>query len=185
MKLTKNIRAKLGLLKFRRDIHKVRFKRQVVSFDDAVKIGLLYDASDERDYEVVRAHVKHIRTSFKKEVLALGYVDKKVLPPSQFAQLGLDFFTRKDLDFRLIPKDPIVLNFINEKFDILINYNSGKCFPLQYIAAMSQARFRIGRYDQRNMNAYDMMVKITGDPPIKTVIEEVQVFLHQIRSQQS
>ena len=55
----------------------------------------------------------------------MGFVDKKQLPNGQFAQYGLDFFTRKDLDFRLIPKDPIVDNFIREPFDILINLNNG------------------------------------------------------------
>lgn len=160
-------------------------KREVVSFDSAARIGLLYDATDERDYEVVKAYVKHIRTAFKKDILALGYVDKKVLPPGQFAQYGLDFFTRKDLDFKMIPKDPIVQNFINEKFDILVNFDSGKCFPLQYISAMSHARFRIGRYVHRNLSCYDMLVQIAGDPPMKTVIEEIQVFLHQLRSHHS
>lgn len=185
MKLTKKIRAKLGQLKFQNDLQKIKMKHEVVSFDEAVKIGLLYDATDERDYEVVKAYVKQIRSTYKKEILALGYVDKKVLPPGQFAQYGLDFFTKKDLDFRLIPKDPIVQNFINEKFDILVNFNSGKCFPLHYISAMSHARFRIGRFDRRYMNCYDMMVQITDDPPIKNVIEEIQVFLRQLRSQNS
>ena len=183
--MTKKIRSKLGQLKFQHDLKKIKLKREVVSFEAAAKIGLLYDATDERDYEVVKAYVKQIRANYKKDILALGYVDKKVLPPGQFAQYGLDFFTKKDLDFRMIPKDPIVINFINEKFDILVNFNSGKCFPLQYIAAMSHARFRIGRYDKKNMHAYDMMVQITGDPPIKNVIEEIQIFLGQLRNQHS
>lgn len=182
MKLSKDIRAKLGQLRFQKDLHKVKMKREVVSFDEAVKIGLLYDATDERDYEIVRSYVKTMRGNYKKDILALGFVDKKKLPTSQFAQYGLDFFTRKDLDLRMIPKDPIVNNFITEKFDILINLNSGKCFPLRYISAMSHARFRVGRYDRKSMNCYDMMIQIKGEPGLKTVIEETENFLRQLRS---
>lgn len=66
-----------------------------MSFEAAAKIGLLYDATDERDYEVVKAYVKQIRANYKKDILALGYVDKKVLPPGQFAQYGLDFLQKR------------------------------------------------------------------------------------------
>ena len=114
----------------------------------------------------------------------MGFVDKKKLPPAQFAQYGLDFFTKKDLNFKMIPVNPIVQNFINEKFDVLINLNSGKCFPLQYISAMSHARFRVGRYLRTAIDSYDMMVQIKGEPGIKVVIDEIEHFLKQINKQE-
>ncbi len=181
MKLRKAIRSKLGHLQFMKELKKVRFKREVVGFENANKIGLLYDATDEKDYEVVKSYVKTVRSTLKKDILAMGYVDKKNLPPAQFAQYGLDFFTRKDLNFKMIPINPIVQNFINEKFDILINLNSGKCFPLRYISAMSHARFRVGRYLRTATDSYDMMVQIKGEPAIKVVIDEIEHFLKQLK----
>ena len=181
MKLRKAIRAKLGHMQFMKELKKVRFKREVVGFDQANKIGLLYDATDEKDYEIVKSYVKTVRSTYKKDILAMGFVDKKTLPTAQFAQYGLDFFTRKDLNFKMIPVNPIVQNFINEKFDILINLNSGKCFPLQYIAAMSHARFRVGRYVRTATDSYDMMVQIKGEPAIKVVIDEIEHFLKQLK----
>ena len=181
MKLRKAIRAKLGHMHFMKELKKVQFKRDVVGFNEAGKIGLLYDATDEKDYEVVKAYVKNVRGNLKKDILAMGYVDKKVLPASQYAQSGLDFFTRKDLNFKMIPVNPIVQNFIKEKFDILINLNSGKCFPLQYIAAMSHARFRVGRYLRNATDSYDMMVQIKGEPAMKVVIDEIEHFLKQLK----
>jgi hypothetical protein len=164
-----------------KEMKKIRRKPEIVSFDDASKIGLLYDATDERDSEAVKSYVKSVRSNFKKDILAMGYVDRKTLPKSQYAQFGLDFFTRKDLNFQMIPVDPIVNNFINEKFDILINLNSGKCFPLRYISAMSKARFRVGRYGGNSSDFFDMMIKIKGEPTIKTVIEEIEHFLRLIK----
>lgn len=184
MKLRKAIRSKLGHMQFVKELKKVRFKREIVSFNEAGKIGLLYDATDEKDYEVVKNYVKNIRGTYKKDILAMGFVDKKKLPPAQFAQYGLDFFTKKDLNFKMIPVNPIVQNFINEKFDVLINLNSGKCFPLQYISAMSHARFRVGRYLRTAIDSYDMMVQIKGEPGIKVVIDEIEHFLKQINKQE-
>ena len=44
MKLRKAIRAKLGHMHFMKELKKVQFKRDVVGFNEAGKIGLLYDA---------------------------------------------------------------------------------------------------------------------------------------------
>jgi hypothetical protein len=182
MLLTKNIRTQLGQYRFLKELKRIRRKPEIVSFEDATKIGLLYDATDERDSEAVKNYVKSIRNNFKKDILAMGYVDKKNLRKSQYAQFGLDFFTRKDLNFQMIPNNPIIKNFINEKFDILINLNSGKCFPLRYISAMSRARFRVGRYNSNSADCFDMMVKLKGEPAIRTVIEEIEHFLRIIKS---
>lgn len=179
--LNKNLRTWLGQQRISRDVKKNRRQTEVVSFDDALKIGLLYDATDERDSDAVKNYIKNVRSNYKKEILAIGYVDRKNLQKSQYAQVGLDFFTRKDVNFQMIPISPIVKNFINEQFDILINLNAGKCFPLKYIMIMSKAKFRVGRYITTGSESYDMMVKLTGDPPIKTVIEEIEHFLRLIK----
>lgn len=181
MKISKKIRTTLGNYQFLQQVKKLKHKREVVGFDDAKKIGLLYDATDDYNYEVVKQYVKSIRSQ-QKDILALGYVDKKVLPANQFAQYGLDFFTRKNLNWQMIPDNPIVTNFINEKFDILINLNNNKCFPLRYIAAVSNARFRVGRFDKKNMICYDMMIHLKGEPGIKNMIEETENYLRQIKT---
>ncbi|REJ84798.1 MAG: hypothetical protein DWQ44_08160 [Bacteroidetes bacterium] len=181
MIVSKKIRSKFGQLKVLKEIQKLDVHREVVSFQDAEKIGILYDAGDIQDYEAVKNYVKTLRSQYKKDVLALGYFDKKVLPPELFAQYGLDFFTRKDLDFRMIPNDPIVSNFIENRFDILVNLDSGKCFPLRYIATVSRSRFRIGRYDKKYLSSYDMLLDIRDNPDIKTIIEEMHKFLQQIK----
>lgn len=181
MAVPKKIRSYLGQRRFLQDVRKQQQPHGVVPFEEAVRIGILYDATDERDYEVVKAYVKQVRSVYKKDVLAMGFVDKKQLPAGQFAQYGLDFFTRKELDFRLIPRDPIVDNFIREPFDILINLSNGKSFPLRYIAALSHAKFRIGRYDKRNLSCYEMMLQLPPDTGIKTVIEETERYLRQVK----
>lgn len=162
-------------------MEKLKQKREVVGFDEAKKIGVLYDATDSSNFEIMKAYVKNIRSQ-QKEILALGYVDKKELPSNQYAQYGLDFFTRKHLDWKMIPHHIIVQNFIAEKFDILINLNNNSCFPLRYIAALSQARFRVGRFDRRNLMCYEMMIDTKGETGMKTIIEEMEGYLRKIKS---
>ncbi len=180
-KLSQKIRSILGDIKFRRDIQSFeRVNHQTVNFEEAQKIGLLYDATDPGNYEAVKNYVKKVR-GLRKEVLALGYVDKKELPHNQFAQYGLDFFCRKNLDFKMTPKNTVVTNFINEKFDILIHLNGRKIFPLRYIAALSHAKFRVGKYDRRNFFLYDLMISVGEGSTISQFIEEAERYLKLIK----
>ena len=169
----------IGNTVFQQRLRLQQKQTQVVSFNDAKKIGLLYDATEDSDYETVKQYVKALRTDHK-EVSALGYVDKKELSRNQFAQLGLDFFTRKDLRWTMIPDSLEVKNFIREPFDILINLNEGNCFPLNYITAMSKARFRIGRYNKNHIHNFDMMIEAGNSTSLSNFIKEADKYLRII-----
>jgi hypothetical protein len=185
MQLSKGLRTRLGLYRFKKEAKKIHREREITNFDDAVKIGLVYDATDEHDTETMKNYVKNLRSNMKKDVLALGYIDKKTPHPSQYAQFGLDFFTRKDLNFNMIPADPIVNNFINEKFDILINVYASKALPLRYVSAHSQAKFKIGCFNSGNADYMDMMVKMESGTSLKNMINEIEHFLRIIHSHES
>jgi hypothetical protein len=181
MNFITKIRMAVGNMIFMRRLRLPQKRRQVVSFDAARKIGMLYDATLESDYESVKNYVKAIRAEHK-EVVALGYVDGKGLSRNQFAQLGLDFFTKKDLGWNMIPHSLEVKNFINEPFDILINLNEGNCFPLNYITAMSKARFRIGRYNKNLVHNFDMMIDAGNSTSLTNFIKEADKYLRIIRN---
>ena len=182
MKFPGRIKSAIANFRFQKDLEKVRFQRQAVGFDEAKKIGLLYDATDEGDFEAIKAYLKGVRKE-QKEVYALGYVDKKELPRSQFAQYGIDFFTRKDLGWNMIPGNLTVNNFINEPYDIVVNLAVNSCFPLRYITAVSHARFRVGRFDKRNTYCYDLMLNTRDDIGIQELLVQVENYLRLIKSQ--
>ncbi len=152
-----------------------------MGFEQARSIGILYDASEMQSYDIVKNYVKDIRARHK-EVLALGFVDKKDLPQMQFAKLGLDFFTRRDLNWYMVPKGSVVTNFINTEFDILINLCSGRNFPLQYISALSKAKFRIGTFTEGNTSFYDLLIDLKGDKNLKHMIHQVDHYMNIIRA---
>ena len=175
------IRKILANLRLRKELDENKNGHETVNFEAAKKIGLLYDATEQKDFEIVKEYVKNVR-SRQKEVLALGYVDKKVLPQNQFAQLGLDFFTRKDLNWQHFPKSLEVSNFIKEPFDIVLNLSDNSIFPLRYIAAVSKAKFRVGRFDETSVPCYDMMIEITPGTGLKQFIGQAEDFLGKIKS---
>ena len=181
MKISNQLRSFLGRYQLQNDQRKFEVAHETVGFDEASRIGILYDATEEKDFEFIKEWIKRTRTETKKDILAMGFVNKKQLPSRQFPQYGMDFFTKKDLDFKMVPTDPIVMNFINERYDILINLHTGNCFPLQYIATLSKSRFRVGIYNKKHITPYELMTNLKGNPGIKEALEETVLFLKKIK----
>jgi hypothetical protein len=179
--VNKTLRHKIANYLFHREMKNHKRVQKSVPFSEAKTIGILYDATTERDYELVKKFVKEIRDQHK-DVLALGYYDKKELPDTRFVKLGLDFFTKKHLNWHLKPHHHGIHNFINAEFDILINLAIEKNFPLKYIFAKTKARFKIGRYEKINARYYDMMIHTDENVSLGKFIELVVHYLNQLRN---
>ena len=128
-------------------------KRKAINLDMARNIGILFDASDDSDVRVVLNYSKDLKRAGKK-VSLMAFKGVKVLS-------GMEQFPcicTKDLSLNLTPKNKDVLQFINQKFDLLISLHTQECLPLEYISTASSALFRIGYYQENKTDAYDFMV---------------------------
>jgi hypothetical protein len=176
------LRNKISGFLLNREIQrKRRTQGKSQTFEKAKSIGILYDATDDHDYELMKAYTRNLM-SYSKEVVALGYYNAMELPNTRFMKLGLDFFTKKSLNWRMRPSNPIVNNFTNRSFDILILFNTSKCIPLLYIAHEVKAGFKIGRYDKSSTGLLDFMVKDTGAVNLKDLITNVNHYLMLIKN---
>jgi hypothetical protein len=166
----------------KKEIKAAQRNGEVVTIDRAKTIGILYDATSDKDYEIIKNYVRQLMTQ-SKDVVALGYFDKKELPSTRFMKLGLDFFTQKSLNWKMKPYNPIVNSFISRPVDILIYFNVNKCIPLAYIANQVNARFRIGKYDATYAGLFDFMIKIDETAGLKQMIDQVNHYLNLIRNE--
>lgn len=180
MKIGKAIKQKAASYLFYRELQRQHHQPRTTSFGNARTIGILYDATIERNYEIVKAYVKHLRDDFKKDVLALGYYDGNELPPMRFSKLGLDFFTKKNLNWHFKPSHPMISKFVNLDFDYLICLNVDRCMPLRYISAATKAGFKIGRYEKGYAGLYDFMISVNGQVTLPQFIDHVNNYLKHI-----
>lgn len=181
MGLNNKIKSKVANYVFMREMNNYRREQKLVPFTEAKKIGILYDSTNEKHYEIVKKLVKDIRAQ-QKDVLALGYYDNKQLPNTRYVKLGLDFFTKKSLNWYLKPHNPNINNFINADFDILINLNIEKSFPLKYISAKTKAKFKIGKYDKKNAPFCDMMISTEENISLGKFIEQLLHYLNLLKN---
>ena len=176
---SKKLKQKIAHFLFNRKMRGHKRNPRTVSFEKARSIGIVYDATEEKDYELVKNYVKEIRDQ-RKEVVALGYVDLLELPVMRFSKLGLDFFTRKDLTWYLKPNHHIVTKFTEQDFDILINLDTQKCFPVNYVSVLSNARFKIGKYDKKNSRFCDFLIKTDENTSLRQFIDHINHYIRFI-----
>jgi hypothetical protein len=75
------------------------------------------------------------------------------------------------------PSTHIIENFINEEYDLLIDLNIHDHFPLKYIAALSKAKFKVGKYKEQDEIIYDMMIDSDNTQKLKYFLRQVDTYI--------
>lgn len=149
----------------------------------AVKVGIIYAATDEAAHTQVRNYVKRIKEELGIiKVMALGYWDEKEPPHYLHPKLNFDVFSLKDLNWYRIPHGNAVQNFIAEEYDVLIDLTVRDLLPLQYVLAKSKARFKVGRQSATNAQFLDMMIDTAGAESLAQLIANLNKYLLMINA---
>lgn len=131
---------------------------EVCTLKEAETIGIIYNATEYVSFEIIRNLVKDL-THDSKKVMVLGYVDSKNLIDNYLYRKGFDFFSKNELNWYNKPVSPLVDQFIQEPFDLLINLSLDDHYPIRYITSLSAARFKTGRYTPDDL-CLDLMIDI-------------------------
>lgn len=153
------IRKKIGEYYFKKENAKTHRLCQMTNLNEARKIGILYTVDEVPDYEWVEKFVTQLQGE-QKEVKALGFVKNKNLIQRFLPKLSYDFFSKKDLTWFYKPIHQQVRDFIEKEFDLLIDLSLNDSFPLKYIAGVSNALCRVGKFSEENTNYYDFMIDV-------------------------
>jgi hypothetical protein len=145
MKLIENTKAYMGNRAISSYLRDARRELRSCNINNAKSIGILFNATHQVSFEIVKDLVKDLTTK-KNEIEVLGYVDSKQLIDHYLYRKGFEFFTRSQLNWYYKPTQPNVDAFINKPFDILIDLSLDDPFPIKYIIACSTAKFKAGRF---------------------------------------
>jgi hypothetical protein len=176
------IGIKAGEYQLSRRLKKMQRNQRMHNFDTARTVGIIFNATQLENFTHVKEFLNTLRDK-DLEIYAIGYVDKKEIDDQLVIRKNFNFFCRTDLAWNYLPTATFVNEFIDKKLDILIDLSiTGNYFPLHYIAAVSHAAFKIGRYnaDKKKQHIYDLMLDISKQPEIGYLIEQVKYYLNMI-----
>jgi hypothetical protein len=129
-----------------------------ISLYKAQTIGIITALEDIESFNEVIRLKKELESQHKK-VTVLGYYPFKAAPEFYKTQMQADVFSTRDLSLLGVPKSIFSKDFLNTKFDMLIDFSLHTYLPLQYIVAFSDASIKAGRYCKEMVPAYDFLVK--------------------------
>ena len=108
---------------------------------------------------------------------ALGFVKNKNLVQRFLPKLSYDFFSKRDLTWFYKPIHAQVRDFIDKEFDLLIDLSMQDNFPLKYIAGLSNAMLRVGKYSEENTQYYDLMIDTSSTMTSDEYLGQIRHYL--------
>ena len=178
MQFIEDLKQKIGQWVFLRELKSNKRLKEVSNLEKAKSVGILYDATNIEQIRKIEPFVKYF-FDLRKEVKALGYVNKKSLDNCHIPRLNYDFFYKKDLNWYYKPQNYIIDNFIKKEYDILINLSDSSCIPIKYLVASSIAHFKIGQFEE-GYEIYDLMIKLNRKKRQERLMEEIKHYLNLI-----
>ncbi|MBK9018388.1 MAG: hypothetical protein IPM82_32500 [Saprospiraceae bacterium] len=143
--------------------------------DNAAYIGILFDGTEPAEREMVLDYAGQLKKAGKK-VKLLAFFDNKLKGES----FAFPAFNRQQVDWALRPNSREALEFKDQPFDLLLNLTKNSVIPLDYLAALSKARFRVGPYTDQTF-CYDLMIEHSGKTDLKTYLQQVIFYMKKMR----
>lgn len=166
---------------FKRQRNKIKRERKLINLNDAESIGILYDASNEEDYNFMTKLVRDLQTEHKK-VKALGYIRQKKMPAYGFPKLTFEFFNKKEFKWNFKPRQSVIEEFINYPFDILIDLSPPDIYQTKYLSGLSKAGLIVGRFDEQWKEYYDILIKANSGCKIDELVSHYIHYLKMLKN---
>ena len=172
--MLEKIRSALFKKNLRRTLAAQKRVRKSHTLESARTIGILFDATLEKNKQETLEFARNLEKKGKK-VQLLGYVKVRQAPTG----LSFDFFFQKELDWIGTPKNEKALAFAKEKFDLLICLNPADEAPLAWLSSHSQAAMKTG-FITEYPNDFDMILEIPAEKGIRYFTEQLHLYLDKI-----
>jgi hypothetical protein len=185
MELFRNLRLKVGRSTLARKSSKIRRRPFYKNFKNVKSIGLVWDASRPEDFILLsRFHQKMSELNIDFRIF--GFFPGKVLPDQFTAVRFLTCLKKNELDIFYRPDSPDAMKFADNKFDVLIDVNFQKLFPLVYVTTLSQSRLKVGLTDtEPEKSPFDLMISLKKPVNLESYLEQVILYLDMINSESS
>jgi hypothetical protein len=183
MELFRNLRIRAGKSMLSGKMSKIIRKPHYINFFNIKTIGLVWDASQTEEFVLLsKFHQK--MSELNIEVKILGFFPEKKLPDQYTAIRFLTCLKKNEVDFLYRPVTSDSNEFLKTRFDVLIDINFRKQFPLIYLTSLSQAMLKVGLADTRpESSPFDLMISLKKPVNIEEYLEQVLIYLEMINSE--
>lgn len=175
MQFIEQIRTRLHFSFLKKELPAHAVSRSSMYLDNAGSVGILFDGTQPEHRQLVLDYAEKLKKAGKK-ISLLAFFDNKL----KSEDFTFRHFNRQQLDFALRPKSADIQDFTEKKFDLLLNISNRSVLPLDYIAAHSKARFRVGPITDQTF-CYDLMIDPSGKKDLGYFLQQVIFYMKKMR----
>ena len=173
-----NIKRKLSDFSFQRKGSPNR-EVKAINIKNAKTVGIVYRGDNEEAKELVERYVKFLK-DYNVKCKTLGYYDADELPRYVTPKLEYDYFVKKDLNWKLESDTPEVVNFIQTKFDILIDTTVVEDEVIRFVVKESKASFKVGGAGLKDASDLDFTINLQEGEGVRQLMKGLDNYLHLI-----
>jgi hypothetical protein len=183
MELFKNFRLNLGRSMLKKRSASVKRASSIFNFSTSRNIGVLWDATDDSGYYALSAFNKKLSES-GKHIEVLAWIPGKSVPDRLTGLTNMRFLKETDISWNFLPVSEDAKSFMDKQYDILIDINPSRVFPLTYIATLSPSPMKVGiDNDSDTENSpYDLMIQTGRVLDIGTFLDQTAHYLSIINN---
>lgn len=158
----------IGLFIIKRLAIKKPQMRITIPFAQAKRIGVIVDNLD-KNKNAINQFVADLEQQ-GKSVEVLGYTK-----PKQAPKLNIKYsaFSKKDFNWVGACKQDVLKNFVKTDFDYLFSLNTSSFLPFDNILAQSKAKCRVGVFNDKRTDYFELMVQPTKKGDLNSVAEQM------------
>jgi len=179
-----DIKIRIGGYFLRKESANAKRSRAIMNLKDAKTVGVIFNASDINEVELVKKYITYLRDNGKK-VRSMGYVPLKELPGNITTSIDHQCFTLKNVNLYYKPAIDFIGSFVKEEYDLLLDLNITTQLPLVFVAALSKAKCKVGRYSDKYMSLYDVMIETDDQKTLKYFLQNVDTYMEMLNKKAS
>ncbi len=185
MEFFRNLRIKAGRSILAGKSSRIKRKPSYTNFRNIKSMGVVWDASRPEEFMLLSGFHQKM-SELNIEFRIFGLFPGKVLPNQFTAIRYLTCLKKNEVDFFYRPDSTDVQEFMEKQFDVLIDINFQKLFPLVYITTLSGARFKVGLADaEPEKSPFDLMLSLKRPVNLENYLEQIIFYLDMINSESS
>lgn len=176
MAFLKNMRLKAGIYFLRRHAAKTVREKRVIGYENIKSIVLLFHSTEPKIPAGIDRLTQALSQDFKKVYQVIYYPgDLKNLqfgPHEKRVIVG-----SKEVNFLFLPNKQAIDSFKDISADYLLDLNIEDCFPLIYLAGLSDAKLKLGKHSDLRLPYFDVLINEETD----NQLEFIQHMLHYLK----
>lgn len=179
----RNFKLRVGKRILSNKLRQFKRNRETHNFETAKTAGILFTPSDQLSFEEIKHFLSYL-SHYKLQIYVLGFIDAKIIPESFLFWKGINLFSRKELNWAMVPTSPVVTDFIDKPFDLLLDLSLTDSFPIEYITRLSKSKFKVGRFTNAH-TSLDLMFDIQNEKKLESYLGHIKNYLNLINQKSS